>query len=126
MRLMGIFEWWLAVLDFISKSVDNLTPSAMEEVAKDDSEAAGPRCSCSRVSTDIRIMVDKSRGQPSNLSLAAIGFRFSYYLYMYLAYLYMFIPKNRMSVYTLIISPTVWYQLTMDIRRLYLWSIFDY
>ena len=40
MRLMGIFKWWLAVLDFISKSVDNLTPSAMEEVAKDDSEAA--------------------------------------------------------------------------------------
>ena len=39
MRLMGIFDWWLAVLDFISKSVDNPTPTK-DEVAKDDSGAA--------------------------------------------------------------------------------------
>ena len=40
MRLMGIFDWWLAVLDFISKSVDNPTPASEDEVAKDDSGAA--------------------------------------------------------------------------------------
>ena len=27
MRLMGIFDWWLAVLEFISKSVENPTPA---------------------------------------------------------------------------------------------------
>ena len=40
MRLMGIFDWWLAVLDFISKSVDNPTQMAEDKVAKDDSGAA--------------------------------------------------------------------------------------
>ena len=41
MRLMGIFDWWLAVLDFISKSVENPAPAAnTEEVAKEGQSGA--------------------------------------------------------------------------------------
>ena len=61
-----------------------------------------------RVSTDICIMVGKSRGQPSNLSLAAtrlqifIPMAILLLLSVFGVSICMFIPKNRMSVYTLI------------------------
>ena len=45
MRLMGIFDWWLAVLEFISKSVENPTPVTGEEgaVAKEGEAGAAAR-----------------------------------------------------------------------------------
>ena len=38
MRLMGIFDWWLAVLEFISKSVENPSPNS-EDLAREESGA---------------------------------------------------------------------------------------
>ena len=32
MRLMGIFDWWTAVLQFISKSTDNPNPPVQKDV----------------------------------------------------------------------------------------------
>ena len=42
MRLMGIFDWWMAVLDFISKSADNPRPQNFLEATK-ASEEREPR-----------------------------------------------------------------------------------
>jgi len=32
MRVMGIFDWWIAVLDFISKNPENPNPNRLEEI----------------------------------------------------------------------------------------------
>ncbi len=32
MRVMGIFDWWIAVLDFIAKNPENPNPKGLDEI----------------------------------------------------------------------------------------------